>query len=1316
MSWLSPASWAKWTWTAVTGEEATGGAEEASGGAEEEAGGAEEEIGGAEKQRCEDDSDSDGPYDTPEASSPVHVAPAGGDITEVTDVEERLVISAPSQDQSLVFSLDKSPELPEGLPMNLTLPEGPPMVPNLPDDPPTDSPPMDLTHHEGPTMDLILPEGPPMIPHQSEGPPMELNLPEDQHSLEMKVEELCEATNVELHSKAQDSIVKSLQSTQDLTQSANALSAAVFDQTIPITTTTPPNLKLAPLIVQILPEECPDDDNQSEIPVPKASYKFDPENLDESFDPFLSGGSKIPNSPPCRVDLDQTLVTSAKKKRDSATNTISKVEHVEELVGEEATEEAADASEIHNSPFCKSGSNKCGMFEARVESSVGGGSERPDAKSAQQKHGAKNTMRNVTKADPDGNVYLEDVPNPKTEAYMFDPERLDESLNPFEMGGSKVPNSPTAFCASSANPKLEENQDIHLTNNTTMGFQLKDKKMAELQSQKCEVLTETLDQNVMEILQNFDDIPITKSGSYKFDPENFDESFNPFESGGSKVPNSPLCERQTNVNLGKDLKQEPFEFDETSQTKSPPSKLTPTKTKSVKPKQHIPEMTSDLEASSSMPLNFDDIPIPKTGAYNFDPENVDESSDPFSCGGSKIPNSPPPSETVSSEAKAVMLELGLNEKPVAKPPLKKCGPRKTASKVKIEKELAEIPQETPTSPTNIDDVPIPKKGSYNFDPKNFDETSDPFPSGGSKIPNSPPLSGTVSSEAKAVMLEIELDKKTVAKPPLKKLGPRKTASKVKKEKVEPVEIPQETPTSPTNIDDVPIPKKGSYNFDPKNFDETSDPFSSGSSKIPNSPLPSGTVSSEGKAVMLEMGLDEKPVAKPPLKKLGPRKIASKVKKDKVEPVEIFQETPTSPTNMDDVPIPKKGSYNFDPENFDDCSDPFQSGGSKIPNSPKDPMGLVFEFEESLEKEPKPPQKLEARKTSSKGKRLKGEEERPEAVARDPSEHRRYTPTSTEETLETLTADVTKHQTDEEKLASSCERRSPEGGESPEEKSKAGEEDTSSIHQEEKISCRTHKEKEPKHSEENLEKYLKTTGTTETTETTGTKGTKETTEITGTTEHRSSPGSDPETQSEMEKATVLTLIREEILCKELEVQEWKRRYEESREEANDMRKIVAEYEQTVAQMIDSEQSVFPAPFSVAQLTLQRDQALADLSSVERSFSELFRRYENMKQVLEGFKKNEEVLKSCAQEYLQRIRQEELRYQTLKIHAEEKLHKANEEIALVRSKAAAESVALSASVRMEQMKAASLERALEQKNQEIEELTKICDELIAKMGPA
>ncbi|XP_039106418.1 transforming acidic coiled-coil-containing protein 2 isoform X6 [Hyaena hyaena] len=198
-------------------------------------------------------------------------------------------------------------------------------------------------------------------------------------------------------------------------------------------------------------------------------------------------------------------------------------------------------------------------------------------------------------------------------------------------------------------------------------------------------------------------------------------------------------------------------------------------------------------------------------------------------------------------------------------------------------------------------------------------------------------------------------------------------------------------------------------------------------------------------------------------------------------------------------------------------------------------------------------------------------------------------------------------------------------------------------------------------------------------------------------------------------SALRIARAEIITKESEVSEWKAKYEESRREVMEMRKIVAEYEKTIAQMIEDEQREKSVSHqTIQQLVLEKEQALADLNSVEKSLADLFRRYEKMKEVLEGFRKNEEVLKKCAQEYLSRVKKEEQRYQALKVHAEEKLDRANAEIAQVRGKAQQEQAAYQASLRKEQLRVDALERTLEQKNKEIEELTKICDELIAKMG--
>ncbi|XP_036915498.1 transforming acidic coiled-coil-containing protein 2 isoform X11 [Sturnira hondurensis] len=217
---------------------------------------------------------------------------------------------------------------------------------------------------------------------------------------------------------------------------------------------------------------------------------------------------------------------------------------------------------------------------------------------------------------------------------------------------------------------------------------------------------------------------------------------------------------------------------------------------------------------------------------------------------------------------------------------------------------------------------------------------------------------------------------------------------------------------------------------------------------------------------------------------------------------------------------------------------------------------------------------------------------------------------------------------------------------------------------------------------------------------------------GTTEVEKPPGllfQQPDLDS------ALQVARAEVLTKEREVSEWKEKYEESRREVMEMRKIVAEYEKTIAQMIEDEQREKSVSHqAVQQLVLEKEQALADLNSVEKSLADLFRRYEKMKEVLEGFRKNEDVLKKCAQEYLSRVKKEEQRYQALKVHAEEKLDRANAEIAQVRGKALQEQAAYQASLRKEQLRVDALERTLEQKNKEIEELTKICDELIAKMG--
>ncbi|XP_072238676.1 transforming acidic coiled-coil-containing protein 1 isoform X2 [Leuresthes tenuis] len=738
----------------------------------------------------------------------------------------------------------------------------------------------------------------------------------------------------------------------------------------------------------------------------------------------------------------------------------------------------------------------------------------------------------------------------------------------------------------------------------------------------------------------------------------------------------------------------------------------------------------------------------------------------------------------------------------------------------LEEEQAEHPPEV------LDSVPAPDSSSLKEVAKclaSFSESSEgtnlnhvedqiPHLAQASSPPPSLEPDSIESSEPAAFSASEHPEEKAFAEPEAQRIdlpNHAEPTKKMKTSKSKPPSLKMETMLTELDEQELSIPKT-TYNFDPDQLDDSFNPFTSGGPKIQNSPPPCGPSSlprletlgsslpvceassaaqansemssSEVKPVLLEFGLDEGMVSKPPPKKLGGKKTISKLaaKRQKPkgsdasckpapeppvseahsqpaietvaevlpqstsEPVsEPIDKDSSAPLNLDDIPIPKTGTYNFDPSQWDDPNfNPFGSNNNMSSSDVLPKGSYSFDpdsFDDSAD--PFKPSKSLSTEDSScsasqpetkvkDGVKQKARQAPAEKKVRQiPKKSTVKTITNSckvqkydesqslvldvcnqdEEEVVVQTPEITQrvhHATDEEKLASTCVMGQT----------------TDSLEEREELECK----KAPVKKQPSVIDVAEI----KTTDHLGEKDTfslkDDASEVSMQQIAKMSSTEAPNTAalsqdgiplSEMDKAGVLTLIREEIISKEIEVSEWKRKYEESRVEVMEMRKIVAEYEKTVAQMIEDEQQQksLSCSKSVRQLTLERDQAMADLNSVERSFADLFRRYENMKGVLEGFKKNEEVLKKCAQDYLMRIKQEEQRYQTLKLHAEEKLDKANEEIAQVRAKSNAESVALNASLRKEQMKVDSLERAVLQKNQEIEELTKICDELIAKLGP-
>ncbi|XP_025093722.1 transforming acidic coiled-coil-containing protein 3-like isoform X1 [Pomacea canaliculata] len=166
--------------------------------------------------------------------------------------------------------------------------------------------------------------------------------------------------------------------------------------------------------------------------------------------------------------------------------------------------------------------------------------------------------------------------------------------------------------------------------------------------------------------------------------------------------------------------------------------------------------------------------------------------------------------------------------------------------------------------------------------------------------------------------------------------------------------------------------------------------------------------------------------------------------------------------------------------------------------------------------------------------------------------------------------------------------------------------------------------------------------------------------------------------------------------------------------DDMRAVVAEFERTIAQLqSEKEKTNNATQQSLQDVLKERDQALEDLQSVETAFSDLHRRYEKTKSVMEGFKQNEEVLKKCVQELQTKLKKMEQKMQQLKIQAEEKLDRATEEIDKVQKINASDIARLEAALKKADLQIQSLENSLDQKIKENKELAAICDELIAKV---
>lgn len=123
---------------------------------------------------------------------------------------------------------------------------------------------------------------------------------------------------------------------------------------------------------------------------------------------------------------------------------------------------------------------------------------------------------------------------------------------------------------------------------------------------------------------------------------------------------------------------------------------------------------------------------------------------------------------------------------------------------------------------------------------------------------------------------------------------------------------------------------------------------------------------------------------------------------------------------------------------------------------------------------------------------------------------------------------------------------------------------------------------------------------------------------------------------------------------------------------------------------------------------------DLQSVENTFADFHKRYEQCKGMLKTYKENEEHLKQVISDLQNKIKEHEQMYCVLQERTEDMLEKANNEVTSVKRVGEAQVTVLKAQLKKAEMKISSLESDIKQIKIENSQLGGICDDLMAKVS--
>nr|CAD7586245.1 unnamed protein product [Timema genevievae] len=201
----------------------------------------------------------------------------------------------------------------------------------------------------------------------------------------------------------------------------------------------------------------------------------------------------------------------------------------------------------------------------------------------------------------------------------------------------------------------------------------------------------------------------------------------------------------------------------------------------------------------------------------------------------------------------------------------------------------------------------------------------------------------------------------------------------------------------------------------------------------------------------------------------------------------------------------------------------------------------------------------------------------------------------------------------------------------------------------------------------------------------------------------------------EKEAELALMQDKLKEADERIIRMSKKMSERTQGQQQMSMILDEYEKTISRMVaDKEQEQRTHDAKMAALLQEKTEAKEHLDNLEIAFSDIHKKYEKCKDMLEGLRKNEEILRSSLAEHQATLHAQEQKYDALKNHAMMQLERANTELDAIKRSHAAEVSKFNAMLKKAEVKTSSLEESLEQKIKENQELASICDELISKVG--